>query len=185
MTFSLTMRLGAGAAFLGLIGVLVSPSASTAQGFRPAMPRGRHNRDLFVHRRSLSPKAIKGLRAKVVSGVDKADLVVVKVDRAASVEGREVSEAVSSGKVDLVEVRAALAGVRAALVAVSLAKVASVAVNSDKAVDLAAVSSGKVVVLVAVELVVLAVASVAVQAAVDLAEAVSTIHLALILLVRS
>lgn len=107
--------------------------------------------------------------------MDKADLVVVKVDRAASVEGREVSEVVSSGKVDLVEVRAALAGVRAGLVAV----------NSDKAVDLAAVSSGKVVVLVAVELVVLAVASVAVQAAVDLAEAVSTIHLALILLVRS
>lgn len=126
----------------------------------------------------MSPKVIKVLRAKVVSGVDKADLVVVKVDRAASAGGREVSEAVSSGKVDLVEVRAAL-------VAVSLAKVASVAVNSDKAVDLAAVSSGKVVVLVAVELVVLAVASVAVQAAVDLAEAVSTIHLALILLVRS
>lgn len=114
--------------------------------------------------------------------MDKADLVVVKVDRAASVEGREVSEVVSSGKVDLVEVRAALAGGRAALAGV---RAGLVAVNSDKAVDLAAVSSGKVVVLVAVELVVLAVASVAVQAAVDLAEAVSTIHLALILLVRS
>lgn len=117
--------------------------------------------------------------------MDKVDLVVVKADRAASVEGKEVSEVVSSGKVDLVEDRAALAGGRAGLVAVSLGKAALVVVSLVKAADLAVVNLGKVVASVVVDWVGLVVASVAVLVVVDLAGAGSTIHLALTLPARS